>query len=81
MPAVRIFSSSSLASIVCMAVDGIGIGVVPLAVASVGLRDGRPRFLEVAEVLPLLRFTASFLGTAVSGLAAADVPVLVAGEG
>jgi len=82
LPAVRIFSSSSLASIICMAVDGIGIGVVPFAVARAGLRDGRLRLLQVTEVLPPLRFTASFLGTGVNGLAAtvADVAVLVAGE-
>jgi DNA-binding transcriptional LysR family regulator len=75
LPAVRIFSSSSLASIVSMAVDGIGIGVVPHAVAESELEAGRLRLLDVEAALPPLRFTASFLQTAVTGLAAtvADV--------
>jgi DNA-binding transcriptional LysR family regulator len=70
LPAVRIFASSSLASIVRMAVDGIGIGVLPGAVAQTDLAAGRLRLLTVAPELPPLRFTASFLETAASRLAA-----------
>lgn len=75
LPAVRIFASGSLSAIVRMAVDGIGIGVVPQAVAATELADGRLRRLDVAQALPSLRFTASFLATPVAGLAAmiADV--------
>jgi DNA-binding transcriptional LysR family regulator len=80
LPPVRIFSSSSLASIICMAVDGIGIGVVPQAVAQADLAAGRLRLVDVAPALPPLRFTASFLETSVTGLAAtvADVAGQVA---
>ncbi|MDR3528960.1 MAG: LysR family transcriptional regulator [Rhodopila sp.] len=80
LPAVRIFSSSSLASIVCMAVDGIGIGVLPHAVAQPALAAGQLRLLDVEETLPPLRFTASVLETSVTGLAAkiADVAGQVA---
>jgi DNA-binding transcriptional LysR family regulator len=80
LPAVRIFASSSLASIVRMAVEGIGIGVVPLAVVRADLAAGRLRPLKVEPVLPPLRFTASFLETAITGLAAtvADVAGQVA---
>jgi len=75
LPAVRIFSSSSLASVISMAVDGIGIGVVPLAVVRTELTAGRLKLLKVEHPLPPLRFTASSLATAMTGLAAtiADV--------
>lgn len=80
LPAVRLFASGSLSAIVRMAVDGIGVGVVPLAVAETDLAAGRLRLLEVAHGLPPLRFTASFLTTPGSGLAAmiADVAGQVA---
>jgi DNA-binding transcriptional LysR family regulator len=70
LPAVRIFASGSLSAIVRMAVDGIGIGVVPQAVAATELAAGRLRLLDVTRGLPSLRFTASFLATPVAGLAA-----------
>ncbi len=69
LPPVRIFASSSLASIVRMAVDGIGIGILPRAVADRDLAEGRLRMLEVEPTLPPLRFTASYLGTPGRGLA------------
>jgi DNA-binding transcriptional LysR family regulator len=80
LPAVRIFSSSSLASIVSMAIDGIGIGVVPNAVVQDEVATGRLRLLAVEPALPPLRFTASFLETAEAGLAAtiADVALRMA---
>jgi DNA-binding transcriptional LysR family regulator len=75
LPAVRIFASSSLASILRMAVDGIGIGVVPHAVVQDELAAGQLVLLAVDHALPPLRFTATYLETAVAGLAAtvADV--------
>lgn len=69
LPPVRIFANSSLASIVRMAVDGIGIGILPRAVADRDLAEGRLRLLEVEPALPPLRFTASYLGTPAGGLA------------
>lgn len=69
LPPARIFASSSLASILRMAVDGIGIGVLPRTVADQDLADGRLRLLDVEPALPPLRFTASYLGTPGSGLA------------
>lgn len=70
LPPVRIFSSSSLASIIAMAVDGIGIGVVPDAIAATEIAAGRLRKLTVEPTLPPLRFTASFLRTQPPGPAA-----------
>lgn len=69
LPTARIFASSSLASILRMAVDGVGIGVLPRAMLDRDLADGRLRLLDVEPALPPLRFTASYLGTPGSGLA------------
>jgi DNA-binding transcriptional LysR family regulator len=82
LPPVRIFASSSLTSIVRMAVDGIGIGVVPLDVAAADLAAGRLRLLDAEPTLPPLRFTASFLETAATSVAAtvANVASQVASE-
>jgi DNA-binding transcriptional LysR family regulator len=56
-------------------VDGIGIGVVPHAVVQDELAAGQLVLLAVDHALPPLRFTATYLETAVAGLAAtvADV--------
>lgn len=78
LPPVRIFANSSLATIVRMAVDGIGIGILPLVVADPDLAAGRLRLLEVRPVLPPLRFTASYLATPGSGLA--EMVARLAGE-
>lgn len=82
LPPVRIFSSSSLASIVTMAIDGIGIGVVPDVIVTAEVAAGRLRKLAVEPGLPPLRFTASFLATHPPGPAAmiADVARDVAAE-
>lgn len=69
LPPVRIFANSSLATIVHMAVDGIGVGVLPHAVVNRDLAEGRLQLLEVESMLPPLRFTASYLATPTSGLA------------
>ncbi len=71
LPPVRLFANSSLATIVRMAVDGIGIGILPRAVADRDLAERRLRLLEVVPTLPPLHFTASYLGTPGSGLAEA----------
>jgi DNA-binding transcriptional LysR family regulator len=80
LPTVRIFASSSLASIISMALDGIGIGVVPHTVAQAELRAGRLRLLRTEHALPPLRFTASVMATSASGLpsAIADLAAQVA---
>ncbi len=70
LPPVRIFACSSLTAVVRMAVDGIGIGAVPRDVVQGDLAAGRLRLLDAAQILPPLRFTASFLDTAVTSLAA-----------
>ena len=69
LPPMRLFASSSLASIVRMAVDGIGVGIVPRAVVERDLAEGRLRLYEGAPLLPPLHFTASYLSVPGSNLA------------
>lgn len=71
LPPVRIFANSSLSSIVRLAVEGIGIGVLPVEVMERELTEGQLRRLQVAPVLPPLRFTASYVPAAHNGLAKA----------
>jgi len=70
LPAPRIFANSSITSIIRMAIDGIGIGAVPEAVIGRELADGSLRILKGAPVLQPLAFTASWIDTPGSGLAA-----------
>lgn len=56
----RVFANASLASIVRMVLDGIGVGVIAPAVIREELAAGRLRVLETAVVLEPMRFTASW---------------------
>jgi DNA-binding transcriptional LysR family regulator len=69
--APRIFANASLASIVRMVLDGIGIGVIAPGAIQVELDSGALILLDAEPVLAPLRFTASWRETAGSGLAAA----------
>ena len=71
LPSPRLFANSSLATIVRMAVDGIGIGVVPRAAVELEIADGRLRLLDVAAELPPLHLTASYLADPEDNLAEA----------
>ena len=55
----RIHVSASLATIIRMAVDGIGIAVIPAAVIGPELARGELRLLDADLLLPPLHFTAS----------------------
>ena len=71
LPPARIFSNSSLASIVRMALDGIGVGVIAPAAIRRELESGS---LEVVQAVPSLQpllFQACWTDTPGSGLAAA----------
>ena len=60
MPSPRIFANASLASIVRMVLDGIGVGVIAPAVIRAELAEGRLRVLETVVALEPMRFTASW---------------------
>lgn len=78
LPPVRLFANSSLASIVRMAADGIGIGVLPRAVVDRELAEGRLRLLTTDVAMPPLHFTASYLATPGTGLG--EVVAKLAGQ-
>ena len=58
---VRLFGNGSLASIVRLATDGMGIGAIPPVTIREELTTGRLRILNTAVKLPTLRFAASYL--------------------
>jgi DNA-binding transcriptional LysR family regulator len=78
LPPARLFANSSLASIVRMAADGIGIGILPRAVVDRELAEGRLRLLTTDVAMPPLHFTASYLAT--PGTALGEVVAKLAGQ-
>lgn len=71
LPTPRIFSNSSLASIVRMALDGIGIGVIAPAAIQRELASGALEVVQAEPPLQPLSFQACWSDTPGSGLAAA----------
>lgn len=57
---VRIHSSSSLATIIRMATDGVGISALPLEIIRKELENGDLRIFSAENVLPDLDFTVSY---------------------
>ncbi len=82
LPPVRIHASSSMATILRMAEDGLGIAAVPEAIARIELESGRLRRLETTVVLPELDFYASWRMTpeAATPEAVATIAAEVAAE-
>lgn len=71
LPPIRIFSNSSLASIVRMALDGIGIGVIAPAAIRRELAAGELQVIQTEPALQPLSFQACWTDAPGSGLAAA----------
>ena len=71
LPPPRIFANSSLASIVRMALDGIGIGVIAPAAITRELAAGELELLDAEPALHPLLFTACWTETPGSTLAEA----------
>ena len=59
----RIYASSSLATLVRMALDSIGVAVIPPAIVSAEVEEGRLVELNTPALLPDLQFVAGWLGT------------------
>ncbi|WP_342363763.1 LysR family transcriptional regulator [Terrarubrum flagellatum] len=70
LPSPRIFSNSSLSTIVRMTMDKIGLSVIPPVVISAELARGDLRLVETALTLPALNFTATYPIQLGGGLAA-----------
>jgi DNA-binding transcriptional LysR family regulator len=60
LPPVRIHASSSMATILRMAEDGLGIAAAPEAIATPELAAGRLRVVRTAIPMPVLDFYASW---------------------
>ncbi|MDB5618846.1 LysR family transcriptional regulator [Tardiphaga sp.] len=90
LPPIRLHASASLATVIHMAIEGLGIAVIPTAIVPNELADGRLQLLNTDLQMPPLTFSASWLASPdtvaielVAGLAAqiaqgsplVDVPV------
>jgi DNA-binding transcriptional LysR family regulator len=63
LPPPRIYASSSLATLVRMALDSIGIAVIPPAIIRAEIEAKRLVEFETSAKLPDLQFVAAWLGT------------------
>ncbi len=61
LPAIRLHTSASLATVIHMAIEGMGIAVIPTAIVEDQLRDGRLQKLNTDLVVPPVAFSANWL--------------------
>src|SRR5262249_38673477 len=59
-PPIRLHASASLATVIHMAVEGLGIAVIPAAIVAKELADGRLQLLDTDLNITPLTFTASW---------------------
>ncbi len=79
---VRMFGNSSLASVVRMAVDSVGVSVIPTAIVQRELAEGSLRLIRSQSPLPNLSFSAAYPANHDNHMAAvvAQLAVEVAAE-
>ncbi|ALG72342.1 hypothetical protein VY88_31845 [Azospirillum thiophilum] len=79
---VRMFGNSSLASVVRMAVDAVGVSVIPTVIVQRELAEGRLRQVRSQAPLPGMTFCAAYSANAENHMASvvADLAVAVAAE-
>jgi DNA-binding transcriptional LysR family regulator len=63
LPQVRLHASTSLATVRHMAIEGLGIAVIPTAIVESEMADGRLQLLSTDLQIPPLTFTASWLAS------------------
>ncbi len=63
LPPIRLHASASLATVIHMAIEGLGIAVVPTSIVESELADGRLELLSTDLKLPPLSFSASWLAS------------------
>jgi len=63
LPPIRLHASASLGTVIHMAIEGIGIAVIPTAIVETQLTDGRLQLLSTDLRIPPLTFTASWLAS------------------
>ncbi|CAO3404103.1 LysR family transcriptional regulator [Azospirillum palustre] len=79
---VRMFGNSSLASVVRMAVDAVGVSVIPTVIVQRELAEGRLRLIRSQAPLPGMTFCAAHSATAENHMASvvADLAAAVAAD-
>lgn len=63
LPPIRLHASASLATVIHMAVEGLGVAVIPSVIVENELADGRLQLLDSDLKLAPLTFTASWLAS------------------
>ena len=63
LPPIRLHASASLATVIHMAVEGLGIAVIPTSIVENELADGRLQLLATELKIPPLTFCASWLAS------------------
>jgi DNA-binding transcriptional LysR family regulator len=63
LPPIRLHASASLATVIHMAVEGLGIAAIPPAIVEHELADGRLHQLDTDPKMPPLVFSASWLAS------------------
>ena len=63
LPPTQLHASASLATVIHMAIEGLGIAVIPTAIVENELADGRLQLLATDLQIPPLIFTASWLAS------------------
>ncbi|MBS0527900.1 MAG: substrate-binding domain-containing protein, partial [Proteobacteria bacterium] len=63
LPPIRLHASASLATVIHMATEGLGIAVIPSAIVEGEMADGRLQMLSTDVELPPLMFSASWLAS------------------
>jgi len=61
LPSVRLHASASLATVIHMAIEGLGVAVIPTAIIANEIADGRLVMLDSEVSIPALTFSASWL--------------------
>ena len=63
LPPIRLHASASLATVIHMAIEGLGIAVIPAAIVENELANGRLQELRTDLTIPPLTFSASWLAS------------------
>jgi DNA-binding transcriptional LysR family regulator len=63
LPPIRLHASASLATVIHMAIEGLGIAVIPTAIVENELADGRLQLLSTDVKISPLTFSASWLAS------------------
>ncbi len=63
LPPIRLHASASLATVIHMAIEGLGIAVIPAAIVESELDSGRLTQLDTDLKIPPLTFSAAWLSS------------------